>query len=68
MQDCPNYDLVGLIDKLSRQTAIYYEMLTNGCSEVEYRSCRETITQLQEAIEQLKKTKGDNTVTNYSNE
>ena len=55
MQNHPDQDLAVLIDRLTRQTEIYYKLLAEGCNEEEYLSCKETIRQLQAAIESRKK-------------
>ena len=68
MQKYANSDLQGLVDQLTSQTALYYRMLAYGCTEEEFKTCKENIAQLQEAIEKLKKTGGGTSITSFTNE
>jgi hypothetical protein len=56
MHDNKYQELSLLIDMLSRQTRLYYKVLEEGCSEVEYQHCKERILLLQDEIEVRRKT------------
>ncbi len=62
MQEYQNLELSALIDMLSQHTAKYSRLLTEGCSEEEYNSCKEIIQFLQAEIETRKNTANNTSI------
>ena len=54
MNEFQNKELTILLDKLSQETIRYSNLLTAGCTEQEFRECRESIHELQESIDKIK--------------
>lgn len=68
MQEYQNLELSVLVDMLSDHTARYSRLLTDGCREDEYNSCREIIQALQMAIEAKKSSVNRNSQMNLQPE